>query len=177
MESESDATTRVIGRRLPRVDGRSKVMGGTRYAADVPVPGALWARIVPSIYAHSMIRSIDGSAALALDGVVAVLTAVDLPVVGKGPQRRYEPLARGEVVFAGQPVALIVAETEAIAQDALALIAVDEEPLPAILDPQGAQAPDAPPYRVLSEAGLPDEGEAAISNLFSSERSSRGDIS
>ena len=81
------------------------------------------------------------SAALDVPGVVAVLTASDLPVVGSGPQRRFEPLAIDEIVYAGQPVALVVARTEEAAEDGAALVRVDEEPLTPVVDLLGALDP------------------------------------
>lgn len=128
----------VIGTRIPRIDGRGKTTGATRYGADVPMPRAAHARIVPSLYAHAAIRGIDTAAALAVPGVIAVLRADDLPIVGMGDARRYAPLARDEAVFVGQPVALVVAETESIASDAVALVVVDAEPLATAIDPMAA---------------------------------------
>src|SRR5690348_1370578 len=89
-------TWRAVGVARPRVDGREKVSGEARYAADLSPAGVLHARIVPSVYAHARIRRVDSTAARALPGVVAVLTADDMPVVGRGESRRYEPLVRSE---------------------------------------------------------------------------------
>jgi CO/xanthine dehydrogenase Mo-binding subunit len=137
------ASHRVIGVSRPRADSRAKVTGRARYAADepAPAPGLLHARIVPSVYAHARILSIDASAALAMPGVVAVLTAGDLPVVATGPMRRNEPLARETAMFAGQPVALVVARSEAAAEDALDGVMVDAQPLEPLVD--AARAADA----------------------------------
>ena len=107
----------VVGVPTPRRDSEPKVRGTTRFAADLPVHGLLHARLVLAHEAHAMITSIATDAARALPGVVAVLTAADLPIVATGPGRLYEPLAREEVVYAGQPVAIVVAETEALAAD------------------------------------------------------------
>ena len=111
--------------------------------------GLLHARLVPSLYAHSRIRGIDASEALALPGVVAVLTAADLPIKHRDDMRMFEPLARSETVFAGQPVAMVIAESETIAEDAVALVMVDAEPLPAVLDPEAAMAPASPLARLV----------------------------
>ena len=92
-------------------------------------------------------ESIDGTAALSIPGVVAVLAAGDLPIVGTGPQRRFEPLARDEVVYAGQPVALVVAESEAAAEDGVELVLVDLEPLAPVVDLLAAMDEDAPLMR------------------------------
>ena len=122
-------STRYVGTRRPRIDSREKVIGAIRYAGDLTVPGLLHARLVPSVHAHARIRAIDATEALAVPGVVAVLTARDLPIVGHGEERRYEPLARDVAVFAGQPVALVIGETETAAEDAVDLVQVDVEPL------------------------------------------------
>jgi CO/xanthine dehydrogenase Mo-binding subunit len=184
--------TRQIGIRRPRIGAREKVTGATRYAGDLVAMGLLHARIVPSLYAHARIRAIDATEALALPGVVAVLTARDLPIVGRGEERRFEPLARDEAVFAGQPVALVVAETETAAADAAELVQVDAEPLAAVIDVLAAIEPDAPLARVTavgdlddgmddatpgaSETGAGDpELEAVSGNVFSRHREVRGD--
>jgi CO/xanthine dehydrogenase Mo-binding subunit len=139
---------RLIGVPRPRLDSREKVTGTTRYAADMPFSGLLHARIVPSIYAHARIRGIDASEALALPGVVAVLTADDLPITHRDDMRMFEPLAGGEAVFAGQPVALVVAETEEAAQDAVDLVVVDSDPLDAVVDAAAAMLPGSPLARL-----------------------------
>src|SRR4051794_13365571 len=100
-----------IGIERRRVDGEPKVRGATRYAADLPVHGLLHARLVLAAEAHGRIASIDTEAALRVPGVVAVLTADDLPIMAGAPGRAGQPLARSEIVFSGQPVAMVVAET------------------------------------------------------------------
>ena len=140
-----------IGVRRRRVDGEAKVRGTTRYAADLPVPGILHARLVLSTEAHARIAGIDTEAARAVPGVVAVLTAADLPVSPDAPGRAGEPLARDEVVFAGQPVAMVVAETEAAATDGVDQVVVDLEPLEAVLDVEAAMAPGAPRARAAGQ--------------------------
>ena len=97
----------VIGVSRPRIDAPDKVTGATRFAADGYVHGLLHARPVLATEAHARIRGIDKQAALAIPGVVAVLGASDLPIASSGTDRTSEPLAREEVVFAGQPVALV----------------------------------------------------------------------
>ena len=151
-----------VGASRPRTDSNEKVRGSTRFAADLPVVGLLHARIVPSIYAHARIIDIDASAALAVPGVVAVLTAADLPIVGVEEMRMFEPLARGEAVFAGQPVALVVAETESAAADAAALVVVRTEPLPVVVDLEAAMHPDSPLARTTTVvADVDAEGGSA----------------
>ena len=148
--------TDVIGVARPRIDAPGKVTGATRYAADGYVHGLLHGRLVLSTEPHALIVTIDREAALAVPGVVAVLTAEDLPTTGAGGDRSTEPLARTEVVFAGQPVALVVAESEAAAEDGAELVLVDYEPLEAVVDVEAAMEPGAPLARRPEEVG---EGE------------------
>jgi CO/xanthine dehydrogenase Mo-binding subunit len=139
---------RVIGASRPRLDSKEKVSGATRYAADDQLIGLLHARLVLSTEAHARIDGIDKDGALAVPGVVAVLTAGDLPIVAEGADRGREPLARTEVVFAGQPVAIVVAESEAAAEDGAEAVIVSYEPLDAVLDLETAMAPGAPLARL-----------------------------
>ncbi|MDW8339665.1 MAG: molybdopterin cofactor-binding domain-containing protein, partial [Thermoleophilia bacterium] len=136
-----------IGVRRPRIDADEKVRGVTRYAADRALPGLLHARLVLASDAHALLRGVDAEEALTVPGVVAVLTARDLPTADAGSDRTAEPLAREEIVFAGQPVAIVVAETEAAAEDAAELVHVDAEPLPAVVDLEAAMEPEAPAAR------------------------------
>jgi len=139
--------TEIIGVRRPRIDAPEKVTGATRYAADGYVHGLLHARLVLATEAHALIRKVDKEAALEIPGVVAVLTAADLPTATTGTDRTAEPLAREEVVFAGQPVAIVVAETEAAAEDGAELVAVEVEPLDPVVDVEAAMKPGAPLVR------------------------------
>jgi len=146
-----------IGVPTPRRDSEPKVRGTTRYAADLNVPGLLHARLLLSHDAHALIKSIDTVEARALPGVVAVMTAEDLPIVATGPGRPKEPLARREIVYAGQPIAMAVAETEAIAADAVELIDVELEHLDAVVDLEAAVRPNSPRARVYAA----EEGEGS----------------
>ncbi len=137
-----------IGVSTPRRDSEPKVRGATRYAADVPVTGLLHARLLLAHDAHALIKSIDTTAARELPGVVAVLTAADLPIVATGPGRSKAPLAREEIMYAGQPVAIAVAETEALAADAIELIEVELEPIDAVTDIEAGARPDSPRTRL-----------------------------
>ena len=139
-----------IGVSRPRIDSREKVTGATQYAADVIVPARelLHARLVLSPYAHARVGAIDRSAALAVPGVVAVLTADDLPIRAAGEARMYGPLARTEVLFAGQPVAMVVAESETAAEDGVDAVVVDYEPLTIAIDPELSMAVGAPLARI-----------------------------
>src|SRR4051794_4180405 len=150
-----------IGVRRRRVDGEAKVRGATRFAADIPVHGLLHARLVLAGEAHARITKIDTQAALGVPGVVAVLTAADLPIAAGKGGRSGEPLAREEIVYSGQPVAMVVAETEAAAQDGADEVIVDTEPLDHVVDLQAAMAPGSPRARIsASAAESSDVGEA-----------------
>ena len=150
----SDST--LIGVARPRVDAPDKVTGATRFAADGYVHGLLHARPVLATEAHARIRGFATDAALAVPGVVAVLTAADLPLATTGTDRTAEPLAREEVVFAGQPVALVIGETEAAAEDGAEALVVDFEPLEAVVDVEAAMVPGAALARLVEEPD--DEG-------------------
>jgi CO/xanthine dehydrogenase Mo-binding subunit len=138
-----DTLSSAIGRSVPRVDGRPKVTGDAQFAADVEVRGLLHGRPVLALPAHARIVSIDASEALAVPGVVAVLTAADLPIVEEGTDRLHQPLAREEILWAGQPVALVVAETTEAAADAAMLVLVETTPLPPVTDLDRAVEPGA----------------------------------
>ena len=142
----------IIGVARPRVDAPDKVTGATQFAADGYVHGLLHARPVLATEAHARIRGVEKQEALAVPGVVAVLVASDLPVATAGTDRTSEPLAREEVVFAGQPVALVVAETEAAAEDGAELVVVDYESLAAVVDVEAAMEVGAPLARSVEEA-------------------------
>jgi CO/xanthine dehydrogenase Mo-binding subunit len=144
--------TEVIGTRRPRIDAPEKVTGATRYAADGQLHGLLHARLVLSTEAHALIRGVERDAALATPGVVAVLSAADLPTATTGTDRTAEPLAREEVVFAGQPVAMVVAESEAAAEDGAELVLVGYEALPAVVDLEAAMGAGSPLARTVEEA-------------------------
>ncbi|HUP25515.1 MAG TPA: xanthine dehydrogenase family protein molybdopterin-binding subunit [Thermoanaerobaculia bacterium] len=132
-----------IGKDTPLVDGRPKVTGAIRYAGDLVRPGLLHARLATSPYAHARLLSIDAAAALRLPGVVRVLTAKDLPPIPvRG--RAQLLLARDRVMFHGQPVALVLADSEAAAQDGADAIVTEYEPLPPVLDIEAALRSDAP---------------------------------
>lgn len=137
-------TARYAGTRVPRVEDSRLLTGHGTYVDDVMRPGMLHACFVRSPFAHARINSIDTSGALSLPGVHAVFTAADLnpevkeawhAVAGKDiTDTPRPPLAEGTVKFVGDPVALVVAENRYIAEDAIELVDVDYDPLPAIAD-------------------------------------------
>ncbi|MBI1878927.1 MAG: xanthine dehydrogenase family protein molybdopterin-binding subunit, partial [Chloroflexi bacterium] len=124
-----------LGKGYRLVEGLEKITGRARYAADVTLPGMLHARPILSPYAHAKIVSIDQSAAMQMPGVVAVLTAQDLPTRDRViASRSSAVLAKDRVLFRGQPVAVVVAETPEAAQDGADAVVVEYEPLPAAVD-------------------------------------------
>ena len=143
-----------IGKRTPLIEGRNKVTGKIRFIADLQLVNMLHGRLVTSPYAHARILSVDISEAENLPGVVAVITAQDLPPVEPTSRQRLL-LARERVIFAGQPVALILAESEIAAEDAAEFVMVDYEPLPAAITLDEALADDAP---LVWPGGKPGEG-------------------
>ena len=143
---------KTIGTSLPRQDGPDKVTGRARYAGDQASPGMLTARLVTSPYAHARILNIDTSTALSLPGVVAVFTSETLGMTQADPfSRAQTPLAQQEVVWCGHPVAIVVGETEASAEDGADAVEVDYDPLPVVIDPEAAIRPDSPLVRSRSE--------------------------
>ncbi len=144
-----------IGKPHRLIEGREKVTGRARYVANLSVPGMLHARPILSPYAHARIVSVERSAAEAMPGVHAVLLAEDLITRNKTISSRNSAiLAKGKVVWCGQPVAVVVAESEAAAQDAADLVQIEYEPLPAVADVEQAVLPDAP---IVWPDGLPKE--------------------
>ena len=137
---------RGVGLALPRPDGPEKVTGRVEYVADIKRKDLLHAKLLRSPHAHARIVRIDASKARALPGVRAVLTAADIPELKrKAPTRAHAVLAIDRVVFAGQPVAAVAADEVAIAEEALDLIEVEYQVLPAAVDPLRAMQPGAPP--------------------------------
>lgn len=135
----------MVGKSTRRQDGKDKVMGRTRYAGDLPVGNVLHARLVLSPYAHARIVNIDTSAALAIPGVQAVYTSETLAMAQRtSPSRSQAPLAVDEVLWCGHPVAIVLAETEAAAEDSAAAVDVDYDLLPAVIDPLTAIQPGSP---------------------------------
>jgi CO/xanthine dehydrogenase Mo-binding subunit len=138
-------TLTYLGLPRPIIDGPEKVSGAAQYAADVDLPRLTHARPVLSPHAHARILVIDVEEARRMPGVLAVLTESDLATRGKPINSRPSAvLARDYVVFTGQPVAVVVAETEAQAQDAAEAVYVEYDPLPPVLDPEEAMREDAP---------------------------------
>lgn len=139
------ASHSTVGQSTRRQDGLDKVTGRTRYAGDLSIGGLFHARLVLSPYAHARIVSIDTSAALQVPGVKAVYTSETLGVANPASDSRtHAPLAHKEVLWAGQPVAIVLAESEAAAEDGVGAVDVDYEELPVVMDPIAAMQPGSP---------------------------------
>lgn len=138
----TDDSLRLIGRSLPKVDAAGKVTGQTRYTDDMSLPGMLHARIRRSDRPHARLVRVDTSRAAALRGVRAVLTGADLPVkYGILPVSQDErALALDKVRYVGDPIAAVAAVDERTADEALRLIEVEYEDLPAVLSVMDAVA-------------------------------------
>src|SRR5579884_2468946 len=128
----------IIGKRVAMVDAAGKTTGAGKYTDDLSVPGMLIGKILHSPYPHARIKKIDTSGALALDGVVCVVTGKDAPnTYGILPIGHDETaLAVEKVRYVGDNVACVAAVSESIAEQALELIDVEYEPLPAYFDPE-----------------------------------------
>ncbi|GAS92252.1 xanthine dehydrogenase family protein molybdopterin-binding subunit [Mycolicibacterium brisbanense] len=160
-------STRYAGRRIERVEDTRLLTGRGTFVDDIARPGMLHACFVRSPFARATITGIDTAAALALPGVSAVFTAADLnpdvkeawhAVAGKDlPDTPRPPLAEGEVKFVGDPVALVIAESRYIAEDAADLVDVGYEPLPAVADFRDALTSD-----VAVHAAYPDNNAGGL---------------
>jgi aerobic carbon-monoxide dehydrogenase large subunit len=145
--------TKWVGRRMPRREDAELLTGRGRYVGDLHRPGMLHAAFLRSPFPHAAIGPIDADAARAVPGVHAVLTGADLPEdLGAQPNTHlfgeretpYYALARERVRYAGEPVAVVVAESPYIAEDARDEILVEWEPLPSVGDAELALEEGAP---------------------------------
>lgn len=135
-----------IGHSVPRIDALDKVLGRAVYSEDISFPNMLYGRVLRAGIPHATIEEIDTSKAKAMKGVMCVLTAKDIPGVnryGIAFQDQYA-LAEDRVRYVGEPVALVAAETEEIAKDAIKAIHVRYRELPVITNPHQALAEGAP---------------------------------
>ncbi len=171
---------RVVGRSIPRLDGIEKITGRARYTADLTVPGMLYGAVLRSPVPHARIQRIDATRALAIPGVVAVLTGNDVsdidPFIGHVVRDR--PLiALDRVRYVGEPVAAVAAIDELTAREAAALIEVEYDELPAVLDVEQALRPDSPNlhdhpkehnicFHRRIERGDPETGFAQAAHVF-----------
>ena len=149
-----------VGQPVARLEDVTLVKGGGRYTDDVNLPGQVYAAFVKSQVAHGTINGIDLSVARTMPGVLAIYTAEDLAKAGYGglscrlPLKSQDgsgikvtdrpALATGKVRFVSDPIVCVIADTASQAQDAAEAVAVDIEPLDAVVDPRDAVAPGAP---------------------------------
>jgi putative selenate reductase molybdopterin-binding subunit len=153
IQISQDAKRRqAVGKPVPKVDAVKLAQGKPAFTDDFEMRGMLTAKILHSPHAHARIRRIDASQARELPGVAAVLTWEDIPRVVYSTAGQSDPIPGpldtfsldNKVRFVGDRVAIVAAETEAIAEEAVNLIEVEYEPLPAILDPEAALEAEAP---------------------------------
>lgn len=133
-----------VGGRLPRLEAGEKITGAAQYLDDIDKPGTLHAAFLLSPLAHARIISLDTAAAAALAGVRAVLTGEDLPRLGGSGVKDMPFLARDRVRYVGEPVAVVAADSPAIAHAAARSIEVDYDALPAVLSMNEALDEAAP---------------------------------
>jgi CO/xanthine dehydrogenase Mo-binding subunit/aerobic-type carbon monoxide dehydrogenase small subunit (CoxS/CutS family) len=145
-EAPSDNQAGVVGQSVIRCDARLKVLGQSIYAADIVMPGMLYAKVLRSPCAHARIKMIDAEVARSLPGVVAVFTHEDIPGTNAfGIIVKDEPVLVPEKVRCrGDALALVAAESEDAATKALQVIGVEYEELPAVFDPEQAMLPESP---------------------------------
>src|SRR5215813_5305588 len=133
-----------LGMNVSRADGPAKIRGWAQYTADVELPGMVYAKVLRSTYPHAKLVRVDASRAEKMPGVVTVLTRDDL----KGMNAYFGPVVKDQPVVAIDRVryvgAAIAAEGRDIAEEALDLIDVEYEALPAVFDPVEAMKPEAP---------------------------------
>ncbi len=178
----------MIGKSVPRLESEDKVTGRLVYLGDLKFCGMLHAKVLRSIHAHAKIRSIDATRAEKIPGVVAVLTRDD--VIGSPHYNsHYGPVlldqtivALDKVRYIGDPVAAIAATRPDIAEEALELIEVDYQELPAVLDPEEALAGGAPLLHQKIQrpkqgfADLADVGPVEGTNICNHFHLEKGDV-
>src|SRR5438046_7677282 len=136
----------VVGKPFRKVDARAKCTGQTKFADDIVLPRMLACKILRTHEPHALIKNIDLSKALALPGVLAIITGRDLPIpYGILPVSQDEhALCIDKVRFVGDPIAAVVAQDELTAFEAMELVDVEYEPLETIADPDDALAHGEP---------------------------------
>ena len=170
---------RVIGTPVGRTDGPDKTTGRGKYGIDVVLPGTLWAKILRSPYPHARIVNIDTSRALAHPGVHAVLTPDEVGGLRSGKALQDEPLLAFDAArYMGDKIAMVAAVDEETAEDALNLIEVEYEELPAAITFDDALAEDAPIIHpdFNSYQGLPGGPLETATNAFARQLWEKGDL-
>src|SRR5919109_5376 len=149
IDADAAHALREVGRPMPRLESIAKVDGSVEYIHNLRLPGMLYGKIHRSSLAHGRIVRIDPSAAVALDGVHAVITAGDVATLVAnpyyGPAFHDQPiLALGKVRHVGEPVAVVLATDPHIAEEGADLVSVEYQPLEAVFDEVAATRPGAP---------------------------------
>ena len=161
MATSDGSASRFLGVRVPRVEDAALLRGQGRFVGDIDLPGLLHTHFLRSPLAHARLKGIDTAKAKQLPGVHAVLTYADLrpqltrddiPLNIPSGALKFDvnpiALAHGELCYVGEPVAVVVAESRAIAEDAVALIEIETEALPAVVDPVAGLEPSSPKARL-----------------------------
>jgi CO/xanthine dehydrogenase Mo-binding subunit len=167
-----------VGKPAPRIEGTRKVSGKALYTADTQLPDMIWGKVLRSPYPHARIVRIDPSRAKSQRGVLAVLTASDIPNVLTGRRLQDMPmLARDRVRFIGEKVAVVAAQDRDVAEEAAQMIEVEYEELPAVFDPLVAITEGAPQLHadLKHYKGLPKLA-ASINNVYSHDQWRIGDV-
>ena len=151
----------LLGQRIKRVEDEPLLRGRGRFVDDIRLPQLLHAAFFRSPHAHARLKRVDVTAARALAGVRAVFSYDDLrphltcdriPLALPSAAIRFQvdpyPLARDELTYVGEPIALVMAENRAVAEDALRLIEIDADALPVVTDPVAGLAPGSPRARL-----------------------------
>jgi CO/xanthine dehydrogenase Mo-binding subunit len=187
---DQQSSLRLVGKRMRRADSPERLTGAVRYTGDLVLPGLLYGRLVRSPYASARIVSIDKQEALATPGVFAVLAAEDLPVknLREAVENRSIMLAYERTTYVGQPVAVVLAESEAAAEDGVQGVQVEYEELTPAIDMLDALRADASVVRMLTNgndeelamhgaaAGGSEQEEPQSANVASHQRYHRGDV-
>ena len=171
-------TYNVIGHKVPRAEGPDKVTGRGKYGIDALLPDTLWCKILRSPYPHARIVSIDASEALKLPGVRAVVTGQDVAGVltGRSAYKDEPVLAWDRVRFVGDKVAAVAADDEDAAEEALSLIHVEYEELPAVLTPEDALKEDSPLLHPDFNSYVGVKPQETPSNLIHRITRTKGDV-
>src|SRR5258708_17563265 len=187
---DEQSQLRLVGKRMRRADSPERLTGAVRYTGDLVLPGLLYGRLVRSPYASARILAIDKKEALSTPGVVAVLAAEDLPVknLREAVENRSIMLAYERTTYVGQPVAVVLAESEAAAEDGVQGVQVEYEELKPAVDMLDALRADASVVRMRSNgndeelamhgaaAGGSEQEKPQAPNVASHQRYHRGDV-
>ena len=176
--SQRMTSYKVIGQPVARIEDDALIRGGGKFVGDIQLPGTLEAAFVRSTFAHARIKSVDLSAARAAPGVHAVLAFEDLrPLLTQDrlplelrlevlpPNITPYPLAKDEVVFVGEAIGVVIAESRYLAEDAATMVAVEYEPLPPVSDCSRAIEPGAPRADTRKASNIVKEFRQAYGNV------------